>query len=124
MTAITENELFRSRLEQALQLRMMKPSDLAIKTGLSPATISQYRSGYSSPRSKKLQLIADVLKVDPVWLMGMDVPMEKNRSSEDLSTEDREFLAAYHRSSEGIQESVRILLGLKREEKSSASKEA
>lgn len=124
MTAITENELFRSRLEQALQVRMMKPSDLASKTNLSPATISQYRSGYSSPRSNKLQLIADALKVDPVWLMGMDVPMEKNRTTEDLAPDDRALLDAYHRSSEGIQESVRILLGLKGREGLSASKEA
>ncbi len=124
MTVITENDLFRSRLDQALQIRGMKPSDLASKTGLSSATISQYRSGYSSPRSKKLQLLADVLNVDPVWLMGMDVPMEKNRTVEDLSPDDNALLDAYHRSSEGIQESVRILLGLRQEARLSASKEA
>ena len=123
MITITEKDEFRNRLEQALQIRMMKPSELCMKTGLSPATISQYRSGYSTPRSNKLQLIAKALRVDPVWLMGMDVPMEK-RFASDISPEDQILLDAYHHSSDGIQESVRILLGLKEEGKLSASKEA
>jgi transcriptional regulator with XRE-family HTH domain len=123
MTTITEKDTFRSRLEQALQLRMMKPTDLSTKTGISAATISQYRSGYSAPRSNKLQLIAKALRVDPVWLMGMDVPMEKERLTiaEQLSDEDRMILEAYHHASDGIQESVRILLGIKGEVRSSTA---
>ena len=67
---------FRNRLDIALNERNMKPSDLAKASGISEATISQYRSGYSKPKYDRLVSIAEVLNVDPVWLIGMDVPME------------------------------------------------
>lgn len=68
-------EEFAARLEKALNHRQMKPVDLARSTGISEATISQYRSGYAKPKEKKLVLLANALRVDPSWLMGMDVPM-------------------------------------------------
>ena len=67
-------ESFKDRLEQALQYREMIPADLVKKTGISESTISQYRSGYSKPKDKRLVMIANVLRVDPSWLMGLDVP--------------------------------------------------
>lgn len=69
-------ESFRTRLENALNIRDMKPVELAKKTGISEATISQYRSGYAKPKEKRLVLIANALGVGPDWLMGLDVPME------------------------------------------------
>lgn len=68
-------ETFSARLEKALELRQIKPVDLARSTGISESTISQYRSGYAKPKEKKLVLLANALQVDPSWLMGMDVPM-------------------------------------------------
>lgn len=68
-------EPFKVRLDKALEYREMKPADLAKASGLSESTISQYRSGYSKPKEDRLVLIANVLRVDPSWLMGLDVPM-------------------------------------------------
>lgn len=68
-------EEFKKRLEKALELADMKPVDLARVTGISEATISQYRSGYSKPKDKRLVDIANALRVNPAWLMGVDVPM-------------------------------------------------
>ncbi len=68
-------EAFNKRLETALNLRGIKPVDLAKKTGISEATISQYRSGYAKPKEPRLVIIANALGVDPAWLMGLDVPM-------------------------------------------------
>jgi len=70
-------EEFKDRLDKALTIRNIKPADLARKTGITEATISQYRSGYSKPKDKRLVDIANVLHVDPAWLMGLDVPMER-----------------------------------------------
>ena len=53
----------------------IKAIDLAKRSGISEATISQYRSGYSKPKDNRLVLIANILGVDPAWLMGLDVPM-------------------------------------------------
>lgn len=72
-----KDNAFRDRLDTALNTANMKPSDLAKRTGISEATISQYRSGYSKPKKDRLVIIADALNIDPVWLMGMDVPMRK-----------------------------------------------
>lgn len=69
-------EPFRIRLEKALKYREMKPSELAKATGISEATISQYRSGYSKPKDDRLVRIANALRVNPSWLMGLDVPMK------------------------------------------------
>ena len=69
-------EEFRNRLEAALAHNNMKPVDLAKATGISESTISQYRSGYSKPKDKRLVVIANALHVDPTWLMGIDVPMK------------------------------------------------
>nr|DAO06402.1 MAG TPA: Repressor protein CI [Caudoviricetes sp.] len=68
-------ESFQQRFEQALASSDLKPSELAEKTGISQATISQYRSGYSKPKQPRLMKLATALGVSPVWLMGLDVSM-------------------------------------------------
>ena len=80
-------EEFRTRLERALEYNDMKPVDLAKLTGIAEATISQYRSGYSKPKDKRLVKIANVLHVDPAWLMGLDVPMGKLSDAETAAFE-------------------------------------
>ena len=42
--------------------------------------ISQYVSGKVEPGQDKLAVLAKALHVDPVWLMGIDVPMTPNAS--------------------------------------------
>ena len=75
---------FRNRLDTALANNDMKPIDLARATGIAESTISQYRSGYSTPKSKRLALIANALHVSPAWLMGLendtDVKVKGERS--------------------------------------------
>ena len=43
--------LFNERLNEALEKRDMRPVDLANRTDIPEATISQYRSGYAKPES-------------------------------------------------------------------------
>lgn len=89
-------EEFKIRLQKALNARNMRPIELANRTGLSEATISQYRSGYSKPKQKRLALISDVLGVSPAWLMGLAVPMEPDDvQTRELSAEERELLSYF-----------------------------
>lgn len=90
---IEKQEPFKDRLNRAMTIRNIRAVDLCKRTGLSDGTISQYRSGYAEPKADKLQLIADALKVNPVWLMGIDVPMEMQKA--DLSTNNAETLAMF-----------------------------
>lgn len=70
-------ETFQSRLNQALEIRNMKPVELSQKTGLSKARISQYTNGVYEAKQKALYLIARALNVSEAWLMGYDVQMER-----------------------------------------------
>lgn len=109
-------EEFRYRLEKALTYRNIKPSELAQKTRISEATISQYRSGYSKPKDARLVQIANVLNVDPAWLMGIDVPMEtqSNVNLSDLSDIEMEIITRFRQADEFDQETVLRTLRIKR----------
>ncbi|MFA9375560.1 MAG: helix-turn-helix domain-containing protein [Lachnotalea sp.] len=76
-------ETFIIRLKKALELRDMKPIELAEKSGLSKASISQYLNGVYEAKSKALYKLSTALNVNPAWLMGHDVPMEVNNSKFD-----------------------------------------
>lgn len=69
------------RISKALSIRGMKQSELCEKTKIPKSAISQYVSGSFEPKQDRLFLIAQVLDVDPVWLMGFDVPMEKEKKN-------------------------------------------
>lgn len=65
-----------TRIAKALSIRGMRQSDLCEKTKIPKSAISQYISGAFEPKQDRVFLISQALNVDPVWLMGYDVPME------------------------------------------------
>lgn len=71
-------ESFMDRFNYALSIRNIKPVELAEKTGISKSTISHYMSGYTKPKSDKLFILAKALDVNETWLMGYDVPINRN----------------------------------------------
>lgn len=79
------NELtdtFANRLNYAIRIKNVKPIELSKKTGISKTNISCYMSGKYEAKADGLKLLADALNVDPVWLMGYDVPIEKDDLNE------------------------------------------
>lgn len=70
-------ESFAVRLSKALDIRGIKQVELSRKTGINKSAISQYCAGSFKPKQKKLFIIANALNVDEAWLMGLDVPMER-----------------------------------------------
>ena len=69
-------DIFKDRLIEAMTLRGMRASELARRTGLSKARISQYVNGKFIPKSDAILLIAEVLQVSELWLMGKTSDME------------------------------------------------
>lgn len=69
------------RMRIAMALRKMKQTDIVNHTGIRKSSISTYLSGEYEPKQRNLHKIADVLGVDPGWLMGLDVPMEPSTQS-------------------------------------------
>ena len=67
------------RIKLALSIRRMKQTDLCEMTRIPKSAISEYISGVYEPKQDRVFLIAKALNVDPVWLMGFDVPMEPEK---------------------------------------------
>jgi repressor LexA len=74
-------DIFKDRLTEAMALRGMRASELAKRTGLSKARISQYVHGKFIPKSDAILTIAEVLGVSELWLMGKTASMEPALSS-------------------------------------------
>lgn len=69
---------FSERFMIALSMRDMTQSDLSRLTGIGKSAISQYLKGSFVPKQQRVHAIAKALRVSEAWLMGADVPMERN----------------------------------------------
>ena len=63
-------DIFKDRLNEAMKARGIRATELAQRTGLSKARISQYVNGRFIPKSDAILLIAEALGVSELWLMG------------------------------------------------------
>ena len=79
-------DTFSNRLEKAMRERNIKPVELHEKTGLSESLISKYLSGNAIARQDKISILADTLKINPVWLLGYDVSMNKETKPQSVSS--------------------------------------
>jgi repressor LexA len=59
------------RFEEIMNLRQIKATDLADKTGISKAAISQYVNGNRCPTSAVALKLGKVLNCSPMWLMDL-----------------------------------------------------
>ena len=66
------------RLEKALSIRNMKQSELCKLAGVPKSSLSLYLSGAYEPKQDRIYRMAKTLNVSEHWLMGYDVPMERN----------------------------------------------
>lgn len=67
------------RINEALNIRNLKQADLVRMTGIGKSSISTYLSGEYDPKQRNIYKIAAALNVNEAWLMGYDVPMEKEK---------------------------------------------
>lgn len=70
-----KNPITAQRLSLALANANMIPQELSNASGVNKASISQYLNGSHSPSNLSSGKMARILKVNPLWLMGFDVPM-------------------------------------------------
>lgn len=68
------------RIKQGLEIREMKQSDLVERTRISKGALSSYISGRYVPKQNNIYLIAEALNVNEAWLMGADVPMNRQKA--------------------------------------------
>ena len=72
-----EQESFASRLSKALLIRNMKPIDLAKKSGINKATISEYLNGKYEAKQTNIYILAKALNINEAWLMGFDTNIDR-----------------------------------------------
>lgn len=95
----------------------MSQDELAKRIGYKDRTaVCKMEAGQRQIKQGMIVALADALHTTPAWLMGWE-----DEETEQISDEDRMILEAYHHSSDGIRESVRILLGIKGEVRSSTA---
>ena len=108
------------RIKEALYIKGMKQSDLCKLTQIPKSAISQYISGAFEPKQDRVYLIAKALNVSEAWLMGLDVPMERQESKPSpteptLSEGEKVLLDLFRRVPEEQQQLVlqmiRVALG-------------
>lgn len=70
-------EIFAKRLSELIKNNRTDVVELATKLGLkSKSTIYRYMNAQMEPKIPTLKMIADIYNVNPIWLMGYDVPMK------------------------------------------------
>jgi transcriptional regulator with XRE-family HTH domain len=99
------------RIKTALYIKGMKQADLCRLTNIPKSALSQYISGAFEPKQDRIYLIARALNVSEVWLMGLDVPMEreiKNSSPEEpkLTEGEKMLLELFRKVPEDKQQLV------------------
>ena len=104
---------FAERLKEALRLTGTKQIELSRLTQIDKGTINNYLWGKYVPKQNKLSVIAEALDVSPVWLMGYDVPMEREKKTPDKIelTEGEEMLLELFRQIPEEQQRVFLEMG-------------
>ena len=97
------------RIKKALFIKGMKQSDLCRLTNIPKSALSQYISGAFEPKQDRIYLMTQALNVSEAWLMGLDVPMERqvkktSPTESELSEGEKMWMELYHRLSSETRE--------------------
>ena len=89
------------RIREGMELRGIKQSELAEKTGISKGALSSYLSERYLPKQNNIFLIAKALNVSEAWLMGGDVPIERISETQanaesSISASDTQLFSYFH----------------------------
>lgn len=100
-------EIFQQRFLQAKEQSGLRWIDIANRSGLDKASISQYKNGIHIPESDALYRLAVALNVSMEWLTGAEV-----------SVSDSDILNRYHQLNDfGKSEFMRFLDDLNADKK-------
>ena len=83
------------RIREAMQLRGKTQAELCELTGIPKSAMSQYVSGKFIPKQTRIYLLSKALNVNEAWLMGYDVPMERNNPENKEGTPSENLFEKY-----------------------------
>lgn len=82
-------ESISARIKKALRIKGMKQAELCKRANIPKSSLSQYLSGDFEPKQDRIYLISQALNVNEAWLMGFDVPMDRQTKSPNTSSTDK-----------------------------------
>lgn len=90
------------------------------RTGLNKGSVSQYVNGKNIPSNITASMIAEAFNINPAWLMGFDVPMERvHHNDHDIPDNTTlKAMALYERYAHAIPEVQAAVEALLRSSKS------
>lgn len=93
------------RIAKALTIKGMKQSELCKLAKVPKSSLSLYLSEAYEPKQDRIYDIARALNVSEAWLLGYDVPMDRqvkkdSPSEAELSEGEKMWLELYHRVSD------------------------
>ena len=80
-----------ARIKKALKIKGMRQAELCKLANIPKSSLSQYLSGDFEPKQDRIYLIAKALNVSEAWLMGFDVPMERQDKLKNTSSDKMEL---------------------------------
>lgn len=80
-----KHEITAKRLQLALSNKKITAQELCNISGVSKASVSQYVNGSHKPSNISAQKMGNCLDVNPLWLMGFDVPMKPETITHSVS---------------------------------------
>lgn len=107
------------RIAKALDIKRMKQADLCKLAKVPKSSLSLYLSGAYEPKQNRIYDMARVLDVSEAWLMGYDVPMEREQkipiSENDITDGEKVLLELFRQVPEEDQrmllDMIRVALG-------------
>jgi transcriptional regulator with XRE-family HTH domain len=90
-------ESLSDRLREAMYIRDVSAAEISRNTNISTAAISRYLHGDYVPKQDNTYALATYLRVNPAWLMGYDVPMERKNNTTDILTDGEQLLLSLFR---------------------------
>lgn len=76
-------------LRQADIFRLIEPYCMEANVHIPRNALSQYLAGKVTPREDKIEILSKALDVSEAWLMGFDVPMERDAPARENGMEER-----------------------------------
>lgn len=90
-------DIFGKRLSQLMEEHNETTYSMAERFSLSSPTISRYMTGQMAAKVTTIQLMADYFHVNPIWLMGFDVPKyEKIESTSEQNSHSEPIIMSYY----------------------------
>ena len=70
------------RLRILMEHFQLNQTELSKRTGVGRSAIGNYLSGLREPKQDALYMLSNPFNINPVWLMGFDVPMFNSTDDE------------------------------------------